>query len=203
MAFPPGVGVTPTPDDGTRLSELRPWDDSSRPTGPAPDVTRTYTDRELATGRHLVEVHDGLRAELATLRDLVEQVRGGTTDAAAARSHLNAMTMRQNNWTLGAYCASYCRIVATHHTIEDRGMFPHLRSSDPQLVPVIDRLAEEHHAIQGMLDSIDLALVALVGSPGALNGVRVAVDLLADALLSHLTYEEDELVEPLSRHGFY
>ena len=27
--------------------------------------------------------------------------------------------------------------------------------------------------------------------------------LLTDALLSHLSYEEHEIVEPLARHGFY
>ena len=31
---------------------------------------------------------------------------------------------------------------------------------------------------------------------------RVA-DVLTDVLLSHLAYEEAQLVEPLARHGFY
>ncbi|MDX6321429.1 MAG: hypothetical protein QOF52_1287, partial [Propionibacteriaceae bacterium] len=30
-----------------------------------------------------------------------------------------------------------------------------------------------------------------------------AIDLLTDTLLSHLAYEEDQLVEPLARLGFY
>jgi hypothetical protein len=30
-----------------------------------------------------------------------------------------------------------------------------------------------------------------------------ALDLLTDTLLSHLSYEEHELVEPLARLGFY
>ena len=29
------------------------------------------------------------------------------------------------------------------------------------------------------------------------------MDLLTDSLLSHFSYEERELVEPLARHGFY
>ena len=33
--------------------------------------------------------------------------------------------------------------------------------------------------------------------------VQAAVDLLTDTLLSHLAYEERELVEPLARLGFY
>jgi hypothetical protein len=32
--------------------------------------------------------------------------------------------------------------------------------------------------------------------------VREAVDLLTDSLLSHLSYEERELIEPLSRYSF-
>ncbi len=39
---------------------------------------------------------------------------------------------------------------------------------------------------------------------GALSGScpPEAVDLLTDTLLSHLSYEEHQLVEPLARHGF-
>jgi hypothetical protein len=32
-------------------------------------------------------------------------------------------------------------------------------------------------------------------------GLQAAVDLLSDTLLSHLSYEERELVEPLARLG--
>jgi len=32
---------------------------------------------------------------------------------------------------------------------------------------------------------------------------RAVMDLFGDALLSHLSYEERELVEPLARLGFY
>jgi Hemerythrin HHE cation binding domain len=141
----PGVArsalqTVPTPDDGTRRSDVRVWDESARPTAPAPDPGRIYTVHEQATGRHLVAVHDNLRAELQQLHDLLDQVTAGTMDAGAARDHVNAMTMRQNNWTLGAYCESYCRIVTVHHTIEDQSMFRHLRRADHRLRPVIDRL---------------------------------------------------------------
>ncbi len=34
-------------------------------------------------------------------------------------------------------------------------------------------------------------------------GIQAAVDFLTDALLSHLSYEEHEIVEPLARLGFY
>jgi alkanesulfonate monooxygenase SsuD/methylene tetrahydromethanopterin reductase-like flavin-dependent oxidoreductase (luciferase family)/hemerythrin-like domain-containing protein len=197
------LAVRPTPDDGTRLSSERAWDEGARPSGPAPDSTREYTADQQAAAQHLVDVHDALRAELAQLRDLVEQVEAGNIDAGRARSLIHTMTLRQNNWTLGAYCASYCRIVTGHHTLEDRRIFPHLRRSDARLGPVLDRLEQEHHVIAGLLDRIDNALVELVTGPDGLTNLRAAVDLLADAMQSHLAYEERELIEPLARFGFY
>jgi hemerythrin-like domain-containing protein len=193
------LGVTPTPDDGRRLSATRLWDESARPRAPGADPAARYSDAGRAGGQHLVDVHDHLRGELAELRDVVEQVAAGELSAARARSLINTMAMRQNAWTLGAFCESYCRVVTAHHTLEDRGMFPRLRQADPGLAPVLDRLEQEHHVIAEVLERVDAALVAMVTAPGGLDRVRDAVDLLTDTLLSHLSYEERELVEPLSR----
>ncbi|PZG02031.1 LLM class flavin-dependent oxidoreductase [Micromonospora deserti] len=198
---PGAFTVVPTPDDGIRRSGVRVWDESARPTGPARDPDRTYTPHDLASGQHLVDVHDGLRAELAQIYDLIEQVAAGTMDAGTARSHINTMTMRQNKWTLGTYCESYCRLVTTHHTLEDRSLFPHLRRADARLAPVIDRLEQEHHLIHDVLERVDRALVAFVSVPDGMAELRAAVDLLSDTLLSHLSYEERELVEPIARLG--
>jgi hypothetical protein len=193
--------VVPTPDDGIRRSGVQVWDEAARPRGPAPDPDRTYTPHELAAGQHLVDVHDHLRAELARVRDLVEQVVDGAVDAGAARSHIHTMTLRQNNWTVGTYCESYCRVVTMHHTLEDQAMFPRLRRGDPRLTPVVDRLEQEHHAIHDVLERVDHALVAFVAGPDGAGELRAAVDLLTDTLLSHLAYEERELVEPIARLG--
>lgn len=195
------LGVTPTPDDGTRLSPVTVWDESARPTAPAADPDATYTERGRMTGRHLIEVHDHLRGELERVRSLVRQVAGGALDVGAARSEINEMTMRQNNWTLGAYCESYCRFVTVHHSIEDASFFPQLRRADPRLGPVLDRLSEEHRVIHDVLNRVDAALVATVRDPDGITELSAAVDLLTDTLLSHLSYEERELVEPLARLG--
>jgi alkanesulfonate monooxygenase SsuD/methylene tetrahydromethanopterin reductase-like flavin-dependent oxidoreductase (luciferase family) len=194
--------VVPTPDDGTRRSNERLWDESERPTGPR-DGDRDLTDNERAAGQHLVDIHNALRAELTQLHDVIGQVARGALDAGHARSLINTMTMRQNNWTLGAFCESYCRIVTGHHSLEDRSVFPHLRRRAPALVPVLDRLQEEHEVIADVLDRVDQALVALVSRPDGLDQLREAVDLLSDTLLSHLSYEERELVDPLSRYGYF
>jgi alkanesulfonate monooxygenase SsuD/methylene tetrahydromethanopterin reductase-like flavin-dependent oxidoreductase (luciferase family)/hemerythrin-like domain-containing protein len=201
---PAPLAARPTPEPERRLSAERAWDTTTRPTGPARDPSRTYTGQEQAAGRHLIDVHDALRAELAQLRDLVEQVAAGTTDPAAVRSFINRMTIRQNHWTLGTFCETYCRVVTNHHTLEDRSVFPHLRRSDEGLAPVLDRLEEEHEQIADLLERVDQALVALVAAEeDGIDRVGSAMDLLTDALLSHFSYEERELVEPLARHGFY
>jgi alkanesulfonate monooxygenase SsuD/methylene tetrahydromethanopterin reductase-like flavin-dependent oxidoreductase (luciferase family) len=201
------LAVTPESEEGTRLTGILAWDEGSRPRYPVrPDAAAQapYSPAQLAVPQHLRDVHDHLRAELTQVRDVVQQVVRGHLAVGAARSAVNAMTMRQNNWTLGAYCESYCRVVTGHHGLEDTGIFPHLRASDPAAVPVIDRLEEEHEVIADVLDDVDRSLVALVGAePGALERLQHVVDLLTDTLLSHLAYEERELLHPLARYGFY
>jgi hemerythrin-like domain-containing protein len=200
---PAPLAARPTPD-AERLSQEQAWDDTTRPTGPAPDPSRTYSPHEQAAGQHLIDVHNALRGELAQLRDLVEQVAAGNTNPAAVRTFINRMTIRQNNWTLGTFCETYCRTVTNHHTLEDRSVFPHLRRSEAGLEAVIDRLEEEHEQIADLLERVDQALVALVAAEeDGIDRVGRAMDLLTDALLSHFSYEERELIEPLARHGFY
>ncbi|WP_404389354.1 LLM class flavin-dependent oxidoreductase [Humibacillus xanthopallidus] len=202
------LAVQPTPDSGRRLSPSLPWREDDRPVTAKPDDA-AYTPAQQATSQHLVDVHDHLRTELTQLRDVVDQVRRGLLSVGQARSVINTMTMRQNNWTLGAYCESYCRVVTGHHTLEDRSIFPHLRRRQPSLTHVIDRLEQEHHVIADVLEQVDEALVGIVGADGygtagreALDELQRTVDLLTDTLLSHLSYEERELVHPLAQHGF-
>jgi alkanesulfonate monooxygenase SsuD/methylene tetrahydromethanopterin reductase-like flavin-dependent oxidoreductase (luciferase family)/hemerythrin-like domain-containing protein len=204
-AFP--LVVQPTPDDGTRLSGPLPWREDDRPTRAQPG-SAAYTAAQQAHPQHLLDIHDHLRAELAQVRDVIDQVRRGLLTVGAARSVINTMAMRQNNWTLGAYCESYCRVVTGHHTLEDRSVFTHLRRSDPDLAPVLDRLEDEHRVISDVLEQVDEALVGLVSAgergPAALEALaelQRAVDLLTDTLRSHLAYEERELFHPLAEHG--
>lgn len=156
-----------------------------------------------AIGQHLVDVHDHLRSELAQVRSVVEQVRRGRLDAGSARGAIAAMTLRQNDWTVGAYCASYCRLLTQHHGLEDASVFPHLRDADPALGPVLDRLQQEHLVIHGLLERLDGALVEFVRAPSDFKPLETALQALNDTLLKHLAEEEGELVPALSRHGFF
>ncbi len=203
MADQPELGLTPTPDPGERLSPVRVWDEDARPAGPPAPPGTFYSIRGRAVARHLIQIHDHLRGELAAVRDLIRQVREGAVSAAGARSAISDMTMRQNDWALGAYCASYCRFVTGHHGLEDEAVFPYLRAREDGLAPVIDRLSDEHKIIHQVLTGLDRALVQHLRDPTGFTELEQAVDLLTDTLLSHLAYEEAQLIGPLARHGFY
>jgi alkanesulfonate monooxygenase SsuD/methylene tetrahydromethanopterin reductase-like flavin-dependent oxidoreductase (luciferase family) len=196
------LGVEATPDPGVRLSSETLWDEAARPVSPVPDPSEDYGDLGRSHARDLVAIHDHLRAELDQLRDMITQVAAGSLDVGKARTEINKLTMRQNQWTVGAYCESYCRLVGLHHTLEDTALFPGLNRLDARLTPVTKRLHEEHEVIAGLLARVDAALVALVTDPvRGMPSVQAVVDLLTDALLSHLSYEEHQLLEPLARFG--
>ena len=197
------IGTRPAPESGSGMGSSRFWDESARPVAPAAPAGQQYSARGRAVGRHLAEVHDHLRQELDQIRDLLVQVKRGSVTAGAARAALNQMTLRQNNWTLGAYCAAYCSMITQHHGLEDSAVFPHLRRADPGLVPVIDRLEQEHVIIHEVVEAVDSALVKLVARPDDFAELEDAIGALTDALRSHLAYEEQQITEPLSRFGFF
>ena len=195
--------MTPTPHEAIRLSDRAPWDNSTRPRRDRSAPEANYTDQGRRVSKQLIKVHDILRGELSDLRGMLRQVRDEAMQAGDARAALNEMALRQNDWTLGAFCARSCGVVAQHHGVEDASVFPHLAGREPQLKPVIDRLTEEHQVIHNAIQGVDRALVQHLSRPENHDAIQAAIDYLTDALLSHLAYEEQELVEPLARLGFY
>ncbi|MEV6823414.1 hemerythrin domain-containing protein [Amycolatopsis sp. NPDC051102] len=188
--------AVPTPVSDVRLSPDRLWDERTRPQAPPPEAGRRYTPREQAGGRRLIEVHNYLRTELARLRTLMSDVSAGAIGPAAARAALHALALWPAETQLAGSCRAFCRIVLLHHHREDTDLFPRLRAFEPPLGPVVARLEQEHEALHGLVERIDRTLVA---EPLDVPALRATVDLLTDALLSHLSYEEHELVEPLAR----
>jgi hypothetical protein len=184
-------------------------DESTRPrVTDAAESRRGHPNQEL-----LVQVHAHLRGELTRITEALDQLVGVAVDAVDAgtgdadvgdiRAFLNRMTNRQNAFSVGAFCAAYCRTVATHHAIEDQRMFPDLAAAEPGLARVVERLEAEHLVIAGMLDTLDRALVSMVRGAHQraddVARVREAAERLADALGSHLDYEEQQLLGPLGR----
>jgi hemerythrin-like domain-containing protein len=92
-------------------------------------------------------------------------------------------------------------VLTIHHAIEDSNLFVDLQSRDADLAPVIERLSEEHEVVAAVLTRLDAALVAMVDDPQQLTAVQIEVERLADILLSHLDYEEEELLGPIARLG--
>jgi 4-aminobutyrate aminotransferase-like enzyme len=124
---------------------------------------------------------------------------GVGSNAAEARSYLNTMTMRQKYWTLGAFCAAYCRVVSVHQAIENQQLFRDLKDADESLGPILERLQHKHEGIAKVLGEVDWALVAMVEDEQRLDETQSAVDHLSDALLAHLKHEEEQLLEPIGR----
>src|SRR5919202_888912 len=87
------------------------------------------------------------------------------------------------------------QLATVHHLV---AVHDHLRSAEPAVAPVLDRLHAEHQTIHRLLDRVDRALVALVrdGDMAALDALEEGVEALRAGLLSHLAYEERELRGP-------
>jgi len=175
-------------------------DEATRPVVTDPDEVREgHPNQQL-----LAQVHAHLRSELARIVEALDElaVSGGVDQDAVVgdvRAFLQRLASRQDRFSLGAFCAAYCRTVATHHAIEDQQMFPDMAAADPRLTPVLDRLGAEHGVITGLLDRLDRTLVAMVSGSTGLDDMRAAASRLSRVLLSHLDYEEEQLLGPLGR----
>lgn len=145
-------------------------------------------DRTAALSEQLIHVHQTLRDRLRALR---QAVAGGTgrraPDTAIAEDLLG-------------HCLSFCAAIHSHHTGEDSQLFPALRAAAPELAPVIDKLAEDHALVAGILLQVRelLSPDRASASPDAL--VR-ELDGLTAILESHFSYEERRIARALDTLG--
>jgi len=95
---------------------------------------------------------------------------------------------------LRASCLHYCRFVHGHHRLEDIALFPALRAADPDIAPVVDRLEADHRVVAAQLEEIEAAVAG-----GEQERVIAALDALADHLLEHLAFEEENIGPTLRR----
>jgi hemerythrin-like domain-containing protein len=171
------------------------WDESTRPI-----VTPAGDGSPQGMGQHLVLIHDMFRRELDAICQVRDQVRAGTLDISALRQQIHDLTLRQAFEQLGTYCAQYCFHVNAHHSIEAAHVSPALRQYSEELAPVLDRLSAEHVTIHQVLVDLDRAAVRLATTREGFDEVDRLVDVLGSGLRSHLSYEESQLVAPLSDH---
>jgi hypothetical protein len=125
------------------------------------------SDRSVAYGRQLIEIHDRLRDSLDALR------RGAPAD-------------------LGLHCLAFCSAVTEHHTGEDSGVFPVLARERPDLREVLDGLAQDHVQIAALLHR----LAGLAAHDDRAPLLR-ELDGIAAIVESHFSWEERRLVAAL------
>ena len=166
------------------------------------DATPTATETpahtgpvDTAWGTHLVETHDGLRTDLAALRTHVAAY-------VAAQGPGVPRTPPPLGVQLRTRCLTFCGAVHDHHSHEDAEGFPFVASQVPELAPTIERLRREHVVVAEVLDGIR----ELLGDDEAVMRtdpakLQAGLDELAERLLAHLAYEEEQLIDALNELG--
>jgi hypothetical protein len=129
--------------------------------------------RARALGDELVRIHDALRADLARLR---------TGDAEPGRP-------------LPVHCLAFCEALTRHHTGEDAGAFPALAAAFPDLRPLLDKMAEDHVLIAGIVARV--AELAREQATGRSPRLPAELDGLSAIMESHFSFEERRIREAL------
>ena len=145
-------------------------------------------------GQHLIQVHDQIRAETRKLLVAVNALTQNEDSPESARTALEALSLRQNHPGLGGLCSGFCELLTIHHTMEDHKAFPGLAVAHPGLSPVLKQLYDEHEVVAELIMKMDAALAA---TPAAVTQIKAISQILAEQLLSHLDYEESQLVKVL------
>ncbi|MRH87296.1 hemerythrin domain-containing protein [Nocardia sp. SYP-A9097] len=137
-------------------------------------------DRAHALGRELIEVHDWLRGELSCVTAELDTYIAGGTQPTQLRAH----------------CLAFCAALSRHYIGEDETAFPVLARQYPELAPVLEGLAQDHHLVADILRRLQ-ALIETVdaGNAGTVQGELAG---LAAILESHFQWEERRIVTALN-----
>lgn len=156
--------------------------------GSAPDP------RGVALFEELKWVHRMIRADLGTVRAMAADVLSGLAPQRV-KDGVESLATAGPLWSLRVNCLHYCRFVHSHHHGESHLLFPAVRASDPAMEPVVDRLEADHVAVGEDLREVEAATEALLrdDTPDTRLRVSEALATLADRLLVHLDYEEQQL----------
>jgi Hemerythrin HHE cation binding domain len=182
-----------------------------------------HADRQAPTHGHgwaytrLIELHDGMRDDLALLQRVAATVVAGDRDDEAAGDRddkaaddearretaataLRDLSIRRPGWTLSRYCVAFCGFVHEHHSVEDAVLFPMLLQhggDEERLRSVIAKLADDHRILAGQLEQVERALVEPPRDRAARDAAIEAVDRLVEQLRDHLEFEETSLAPAL------
>jgi hypothetical protein len=145
---------------------------------PAPNLLNDDGRASMATV--LLMAHHAFRRDIALFRLALPRITDGD------RSTVTAL---QEEWK------SYRGALHIHHEIEDQRIFPHLSSTQPDLVEVIAGLSSDHRRMDPLLERGDRAFAQLPASGDA----AAVVSELSAFLDAHLATEEARVVPFLRR----
>lgn len=135
------------------------------------------SQRVVAWGQELREVHRRLRDALAVARSAVDD---GATGPAAARD-------------LQLYCVGFCAALTGHHRSEDATLFDVVLAAEPGLAPVVAELKRDHSMLDHLLGELERAATAGAGR----DELTRHLDGIDAVMETHFRYEEKKLVEVL------
>lgn len=118
-------------------------------------------------------------------RDIARFIRAVAQMKADDGSHAEAV---REEWE-----KNYRQALHGHHMMEDSKIFPDIRGKHPDLGPALDRLTDQHHHIDPLLEKGDAAFADL-SHPEKAEAVLLELKTLLDA---HLAFEEAEITPAL------
>lgn len=127
----------------------------------------------------LMTSHHAFRRDILRLIRAVSQIKAGDV------SRVEAV---REEWD-----ESYRLALHGHHTMEDTNIFPDIRSKHPDLGAALDRLTEQHHLIDPVLEGGDRAFADLANPEKA----EALLEELEALIYEHLAFEEAEITPAL------
>jgi iron-sulfur cluster repair protein YtfE (RIC family) len=156
------------------------------------DVTTTELldeDGNLVPVWMFLTFHQALRRDAARFRSTSADL----ADAGGPAEPLQAMA---EHWE------QYHRLLDFHHTMEDKGLFPLMRSIRPDLGGLVDELDGEHHTLEDLLVELEgvVRRACSTRSTDDLEQLADGFQRLESLLIPHLAAEEEQLVPAMLDH---
>lgn len=127
----------------------------------------------------LLMSHHAFRRDIARFIRAAAQIKAGDT------AHAEAV---REEWE-----KSYKQALHGHHTMEDTHIFPDIKTKHPELTAALDKLTQQHHKIDPLLEKIDAALIDL----SQIENAEALLHELKMLLDEHLDFEETEITPSL------
>lgn len=118
-------------------------------------------------------------------RDIGRFIRAIGEIKAGDASHAEAVR--------GEWDKSYRQALHGHHVFEDTHIFPDIKSKHPDLASAIDKLTEQHHGIDPVLEKGDAAFA----DPAHPENAEAVLHELKELLDEHLAFEEAQITPSL------